>query len=82
MTLCTLEDRHFQSKPCGTFSLSQYIPYIIQSIKHGLQYIGPENIDFLHRLNRQGYIHYEIRSAQSQKDGNVHDLYSYENSHI
>ena len=23
----TLEDRHFQSKPCGTFSLSQYIPH-------------------------------------------------------
>ena len=27
VTLCTLEDRHFQSKRCGTFSLSQYIPH-------------------------------------------------------
>jgi hypothetical protein len=27
VTLCTREDRHFQSKRCGTFSLSQYIPH-------------------------------------------------------
>ena len=27
VTLYTREDRHFQSKPCGTFSLSQYIPH-------------------------------------------------------
>ena len=27
VTLYTREDRHFQSKPCRTFSLSQYIPH-------------------------------------------------------
>ena len=27
VTLCTREDRHFQSKPCGTFSLGQYIQH-------------------------------------------------------
>ena len=27
VTLYTREDRHFQSKPCGTFSLGQYIPH-------------------------------------------------------
>ena len=27
-------------------SLRQYIPYIIQSIKHGIQYIGPQVLNF------------------------------------
>ena len=63
-------------------SLRQYIPYIIQSIKHGIQYIGPESIKCLHRYNRQGNTFYEIRSIQAQKDGEVHDLYSYQKSHI
>ena len=63
-------------------SLRQYIPYIIQSIKHGIQYIGPQSIIGLHRYNRQGNTFYEIRSIQAQKDGEVHDLYSYQKSHI
>ena len=48
-------------------SLRQYITYIIQSIKHGIQYIGSEDIKTLHCLNRLGNIYYEIRSAQAQK---------------
>ena len=58
-----------------------YIPYIIQSIKHGIQYIGHKVLQ-VYGFNRQGNTFYEIRSIQAQKDGEDHDLYSYQKSHI
>ena len=63
-------------------SLRDYIPYMIQSIKHGIQYIGANTIPLLHSMNQNGNICYEIRSQQSQKDGDVHDLFTYQKSHI
>ncbi len=63
-------------------SLRDYIPYIIQSVKHGIQYIGANTIGNLHEMNDTGEVLYEIRSAQAQKDGDVHDLFSYQKSHI
>jgi len=63
-------------------SINTYLPYIIQSIKHGIQYIGSYNIENLHYMTLNDKIRFEIRSIQSQKEGEIHNLYSYEKSNI
>tara|TARA_B100001964_G_scaffold245486_1_gene332776 strand:- start:3136 stop:3432 length:297 start_codon:yes stop_codon:yes gene_type:complete len=63
-------------------SVKEYIPHINQSIKHGIQYIGASNIDELHQMTYKNTLRFEIRSIQSQKEGNIHDLYAYEKSYI
>ena len=57
--------------------LSTYIPYIIQGIKHGLQDIGVDNIDILHNGVYNGDILFELRSMNSIREGDVHNLYNF-----
>jgi len=59
-------------------TLRQYLPYLIQSVKHGFQDIGVEQLKDLKELREKGKIRFEIRSPAAQLEGGVHSLYSYQ----
>ena len=56
-------------------ALNNYIPKLIQSIKHGIQDIGYNSIIDLR--NHLENVQLQLRTVQGQKEGNVHDLYDY-----
>lgn len=58
-------------------SLNDYIPYLIQGLKHSLQDMGIRNMKNLHQAMYSGELRFEIRSAMAQSEGHVHDMYSY-----
>ena len=61
-------------------SLRQYLPYIIQGIKHGLQDLGIQSIVQLHETLNNGELRFERRSIAANIEGGVHSLHSYEKS--
>eukprot|EP00636_Phaeomonas_parva_P003178 CAMPEP_0118857376 /NCGR_PEP_ID=MMETSP1163-20130328/4503_1 /TAXON_ID=124430 /ORGANISM="Phaeomonas parva, Strain CCMP2877" /LENGTH=510 /DNA_ID=CAMNT_0006790681 /DNA_START=157 /DNA_END=1689 /DNA_ORIENTATION=- len=58
--------------------LSRYLPYLAQGLKHGMQDAGLDNVAALHRALREGELRFELRSPAAQREGGVHDLYSFE----
>ena len=64
----------------GKGSLIKYIPYLVQSIKHGFQDIGIKLIDDLHKQMYSNNIRFELRSISAMREGSVHDLLSYDNN--
>ncbi len=58
-------------------SLNDYIPYLIQGLKHSFQDIGLRGIEDLHKNLKSGDLRFEIRSSMAQTEGHVHDMYSY-----
>lgn len=59
-------------------SIRIYVPYLVQSVKHGLQDIGVQSITQLHSFNEKGLIRWEKRTNSAQIEGNIHSLHSYE----
>merc|ERR1719228_1606799 len=59
-------------------SLRQYIPYLIQGVKHGFQDVGVDSIRKMLRQQQDGLIRFEIRSPAAQREASVHSLHSYE----
>jgi len=59
-------------------SVHQYLPYLIQSIKHGMQDIGVKCLDDLRAQLYNGNLRFELRSAAAQREGGVHGLHSFE----
>jgi len=59
-------------------SLHQYVPYLTQGLKHGMQDIGAKTVAQLQEQLRSGQLRFELRSAAAQKEGGVHGLHSYE----
>ena len=58
-------------------SMMDYIPYIVQGLKHSFQDMGIRSIKELHEKLEKGELRFEMRSMSAQIEGNVHDLYSY-----
>ena len=58
-------------------TVSKYIPYLAQSLRHGFQDIGAKSIPIIHEQLAQGTMRFEIRSQAAQKEGGVHDLFTY-----
>jgi IMP dehydrogenase len=58
-------------------SIMDYVPYMVQGLKHSLQDMGFKSIKELHEALHSGDLRFEIRSVAAQIEGNVHDLYSY-----
>jgi len=58
-------------------SLHDYIPYLIQGLKHSFQDIGVRDIKTLHENLKSGKLRFELRSPMAQREGHVHDMYSY-----
>lgn len=58
-------------------SVHQYIPYLQQSLRHGFQDLGVRTIPQLHAELYSGKLRFERRSLCAQKEGGVHDLFSF-----
>jgi len=59
-------------------SVLQFLPYVIQGVKHGFQDMGTDSMQSLHQATADGKIRFEIRTAAAQTEGSVHSLHSYE----
>lgn len=59
-------------------SLKRYVPYLLQSVRHGFQDIGAVNIRRVTAMRERGQLRFEIRSGAAQVEGGVHGLHSYE----
>lgn len=57
--------------------LNRYVPYLLQSIRHGMQDMGTPSVTDLHAMMYAGQVRFELRSASAQKEGGVHDLHSF-----
>jgi IMP dehydrogenase len=58
--------------------LSRYVPYLCQSIRHGLQDMGTLSLATLWEELYTGKLRFEVRSPSAQKEGGIHDLHSYQ----
>jgi len=58
-------------------SMNDYAPYLIQGLKHSFQDMGIRNVKSLHEKLYSKDLRFEIRSAMAQREGHVHDMYSY-----
>lgn len=58
-------------------SVSRYVPYLAQSMRHGFQDVGARSIAQMHEQLVEEKLRFEIRSQAAQKEGGVHDLFSY-----
>jgi IMP dehydrogenase len=58
-------------------SLFDYVPYLIQGLKHSLQDMGANSVRKLHEMLFSGELRFERRSISAQIEGGVHDMYSY-----
>lgn len=60
-------------------SLTSFVPYLIQGMKHAFQDLGVSSIAKVHELLDAEKIRVERRSPSAQLEGKVHNLYDYEN---
>ena len=59
-------------------SLRQYLPYLIQGVRHGFQDLGVKSIEDLKEQRADGRLRCEVRSSSAQVEGGIHNLHSYE----
>mmetsp|Transcript_6308 Transcript_6308/g.6905 ORF Transcript_6308/g.6905 Transcript_6308/m.6905 type:complete len:512 (-) Transcript_6308:1072-2607(-) len=57
--------------------LNRYIPYLCQSIRHGLQDFGTISLTVMREELYSGKLRFEVRSMSAQREGGVHDLHSF-----
>eukprot|EP00746_Dinoflagellata_sp_MGD_P002929 gnl/MRDRNA2_/MRDRNA2_105721_c0_seq1.p1 gnl/MRDRNA2_/MRDRNA2_105721_c0~~gnl/MRDRNA2_/MRDRNA2_105721_c0_seq1.p1 ORF type:complete len:522 (+),score=94.84 gnl/MRDRNA2_/MRDRNA2_105721_c0_seq1:90-1655(+) len=58
--------------------LRNYIPYMTQGVRHGLQDIGVSSLEAAHEHLYAGKLRFEIRSPAAQREGGIHGLHSFE----
>ncbi len=58
-------------------SMFDYVPYLVQGLKHSFQDMGTRDITTLHERLESGELRFEMRSLSAQIEGGVHDMYSY-----
>jgi len=58
-------------------SMFDYVPYLVQGLKHSFQDMGVRDIKTLHDKLNDGDLRFEKRSMSAQIEGGVHDMYSY-----
>ena len=59
-------------------SVHEYVPYLVQGAKFGLQNLGNRTIQELHGNVYAGNVRVEIRTHSAQLEGAVHSLYSHD----
>jgi len=62
-------------------SLTHYLPYLIQGLRHSLQDVGCRTVSDLHRAVYDSTLRFEARSHSAQVEGGVHNLHSYTDPH-
>jgi IMP dehydrogenase len=58
-------------------SLHDYIPYLLQGLRHSFQDMGTKNLASVHKCLYSGELRFELRTVSAQKEGHVHDMHSY-----
>ena len=59
-------------------SIHTLIPYHLQGVKHGFQDVGAISLPDLHTQLYDGRLRMEVRSGAAIKEGNVHDLITFQ----
>jgi IMP dehydrogenase len=59
-------------------SIFEYVPYLIQGVKHAFQDIGKRNLQELHKALYNDDLRFERRSFSAQIEGGVHNMFSYQ----
>merc|ERR1719321_1399707 len=59
-------------------SLHQYVPYLVQGLKHGMQDLGAKSLDIMREALQSGELRFELRSPAAQREGGIHGLHSFE----
>uniref|UniRef100_A0A7S2WDK7 Inosine-5'-monophosphate dehydrogenase n=1 Tax=Mucochytrium quahogii TaxID=96639 RepID=A0A7S2WDK7_9STRA len=59
-------------------SVSRFLPYVAQGVRHGLQDLGVKSVAELQEGLRGGSVRFELRTHAAQREGSVHSLYTYE----
>merc|ERR1719271_1885477 len=59
-------------------SLHQYVPYLVQGLKHGMQDLGAKTVDIMREQLTSGELRFELRSPAAQREGGIHGLHSFE----
>jgi len=59
-------------------SIRNLVPYLCQGLKHAFQDIGIRDLRMLHSILDSGDLCFETRTQSAQREGGVHDMYSYE----
>mmetsp|Transcript_44665 Transcript_44665/g.78559 ORF Transcript_44665/g.78559 Transcript_44665/m.78559 type:complete len:94 (-) Transcript_44665:113-394(-) len=59
-------------------SVRNYVPYIAQGVKHGMQDLGQSSVEQLRESLHNGRLRFDLRSAAAQREGGVHNLHTFE----
>ncbi len=62
-------------------SIVDYVPYLMQGVKHTMQDMGCRNISEMHKRLYNGDLRFELRSPSAQREGGVHSLHSFSEPH-
>jgi IMP dehydrogenase len=62
-------------------SVVDYVPYLMQGVKHTLQDMGCRTVTELQEKLYSGELRFETRSFSAQKEGGVHSLHSFAEPH-
>ena len=58
-------------------SILDYLPYILQGLRHSLQDMGCRDVATLHRRLEAGELRFEKRTQAAQVEGGVHGLFTW-----
>jgi IMP dehydrogenase len=62
-------------------SVIDYVPYLMQGLRHALQDVGCSCLKDLHEAVARGAVRFEKRSVSARIEGGVHNLYSFQEPH-
>jgi IMP dehydrogenase len=62
-------------------SIVDYVPYLLQGLKHALQEVGCDTLAELHEKSADGSIRFEQRTTSSLIEAGVHSLHSFQEPH-
>jgi IMP dehydrogenase len=62
-------------------SVVDYVPYLLQGVRHALQDVGCGSIHELHDAVAAGQVRFERRTPSARIEGGVHGLHSFQEPH-
>ncbi len=62
-------------------SIIDYVPYLMQGVRHALQDVGVASVTELHEAMREGRLRFERRTPSARAEGGVHSLHSFQEPH-
>ncbi|MFO8007320.1 MAG: IMP dehydrogenase [Candidatus Brocadiia bacterium] len=62
-------------------SVVDYVPYLMQGLRHAMQDVGCSTMPELHEAMRQGRVRFEQRTVSARIEGGVHSLHSFKEPH-